>query len=108
MAKIKGVDNVMVTKSMIDPKDGKVELVPVDGKGPRIRRWPIDAKEIATQGNYKLAASPTRDEQINNQNTEEEESTSDQQSENTEEEKPVVEPEEEFNYDVPASAPKRS
>lgn len=111
MARIKGVDNVMVTRSMIDPKDGKVEIVPIDGNGKRLRVWPIDAKEIVSQGKYKLVASPLREESVNNQNTDEGEETSmsDDTSDTsgTSDISEKKEPEEEFNYDIPNSAPGR-
>jgi hypothetical protein len=107
MSNIKGVDNVMIRPSMIDKKDGKVEVI-INGK--RSKRWPVDAKEIVALGLGKLAGEPLPEEIPNNQNTDDPEE-SQEESASTEAAPTAAatgEPEQEFEYDVPASAPRRN
>jgi hypothetical protein len=98
-----------VTSRMLG-KDGKVNLISTDGKRRIIRRFPVDAVEIIKFGEYTLVGEESRS------SSEQDGSELEKKNEKPEPEAAIETPASkssdvtddipEFDYDIPASAPR--
>jgi hypothetical protein len=103
-------EQVMIHRKDIH-EDGKVELISTDGSNQVIRRYSVDAKEIVSQGGWRLK-NPTIVQQYEKKEpVKANESTANADIQTEPVEEPVAQQNsrdlgEGFSYELPSSAPR--
>lgn len=108
------LQSIVITRNDVKGNDGKVDLISTDGKHA-CRRFPVDAKEMIVTGYWKMKEPPSVPAETAQDDDDQELKERVRALTNGEDQEPELESETEevpektlgFEYDIPATAPKK-